>query len=175
MKICPKCQLPKDLTEFNKSKKSPDGRRTYCKSCCQGANKTWYNENKVKRVLMIKKWSDSNKEKVRKAGRDFHKRNREQDRLRKYGLTLERYKELFTGFCDICGIILDGSSKINTPHIDHDHLCCKGSKSCGKCVRGILCHSCNQMLGYSYDNSTILNHASQYLGGYNASSRRFST
>ena len=29
------------------------------------------------------------------------------------------------------------------PQIDHDHRCCPGSESCGKCIRGILCSSCN--------------------------------
>lgn len=30
--------------------------------------------------------------------------------------------------------------------IDHDHTCCPGRHACGRCVRGIVCGSCNDAL-----------------------------
>lgn len=31
--------------------------------------------------------------------------------------------------------------------VDHDHRCCPGDRSCGKCVRGLLCRTCNRIEG----------------------------
>ena len=60
-----------------------------------------------------------------------------------YGLTIEQVKVMLDAGCAVCG------SKDNL-HIDHDHSCCPSGaspRSCGKCVRGALCHSCNVAMG----------------------------
>lgn len=47
--------------------------------------------------------------------------------------------------------------------IDHDHGCCDGPKSCGKCVRGLLCNNCNAGLGFFSDNADRLVRAVEYI------------
>jgi len=37
-------------------------------------------------------------------------------------------------------------------HIDHDHRCCPGTFSCGRCLLGLLCHKCNFGSGYFDDD-----------------------
>jgi hypothetical protein len=33
------------------------------------------------------------------------------------------------------------------PHIDHDHTCCDSGWSCGECIRGVVCRTCNFAVG----------------------------
>ena len=72
---------------------------------------------------------------------------REKDRLKRkartYGVTVDQLISLVQGTCGICG----GGNNGRTLHIDHDHRCCDGARSCGKCIRGVLCYPCN----YGYE------------------------
>jgi hypothetical protein len=48
--------------------------------------------------------------------------------------------------------------------VDHDHTCCPGEYTCGKCVRGLLCDDCNKKL---HDSPAWHFRAIEYLGnGY---------
>jgi hypothetical protein len=47
--------------------------------------------------------------------------------------------------------------------IDHDHRCCPGPYSCGKCVRGLLCHRCNRGIGQLGDDADRLMAAAAYV------------
>lgn len=48
-------------------------------------------------------------------------------------------------------------------HIDHSHSCCPGPRSCGECVRAILCHGCNVALGLVQDSPHRLRALADYL------------
>lgn len=70
-----------------------------------------------------------------------------------YRLTLSDYDAILAsqgGRCvnQGCRAENSGSGRF---HVDHDHSCCPGKKSCGKCIRGLLCSSCNVALGYLGD------------------------
>jgi len=78
-----------------------------------------------------------------------------------FGLTLEKRDQMISdqdGKCLICKREFE-----ETPHIDHDHQCCPGKNSCGKCIRGLLCHHCNTALGNFKDDVSILESAIEYL------------
>lgn len=65
-----------------------------------------------------------------------------------YRLTLEQFEDLLRkqgGHCALCPALPD--LHLKGLHVDHDHACCPNKRSCGNCVRGILCVNCNSMLG----------------------------
>lgn len=80
---------------------------------------------------------------------------------RKYGITPEAYQELLDrqgGTC-VCGHAPDDRYL----SVDHNHACCPGDKSCGECVRGLLCNDCNISLGFLRDDPNRLMVLAQYL------------
>jgi hypothetical protein len=130
LKTCVKCGEEKDLEFFAKGKNYKDGRRGTCKKCHTAYVKQYYKNNPSKR----------------------------EDNIRRYGLyegnwqrhhiSKEKYDQLLAehdGKCHSC------KTRIATS-IDHDHACCNKSRSCGKCVRGVLCNQCNTALGLLSDS-----------------------
>jgi hypothetical protein len=84
-------------------------------------------------------------------------------RQEKYGVTPEKLAELIAaenGRCPGCGVSLLASNKVA---VDHDHTCCNGNFSCGKCIRGILCRKCNSGMGMCMDDPQILRNLANYL------------
>lgn len=95
-----------------------------------------------------------------KAFRKKHKKdekeaNRMYQKKHKYGLTVEEYNRIAEGQqnkCLICGAQFSDENRI---HVDHDH-------NTGV-VRGMLCRSCNTLLGMAKDDVNILKNAIEYL------------
>lgn len=66
---------------------------------------------------------------------------------RSFKITPEQYQAMFEmqgGVCAICGS-QPGASQVLA--VDHDHACCPGERTCGSCIRGLLCRQCNSYLG----------------------------
>lgn len=67
-----------------------------------------------------------------------------------------------------------GCSQNENLHLDHDHSCCPdgkfagSKKSCGQCVRGWLCSSCNISLGMLQENPRRIRGLLDYLDRYAA-------
>ncbi len=83
--------------------------------------------------------------------------------IRHFGITIDRYEEMLSaqgGRCAIC----KGEPTAASLAVDHDHSCCpQKGRSCGKCVRGLLCEDCNRGIGMMKDSVSILQSAIEYL------------
>ena len=78
----------------------------------------------------------------------------------RYRLRPEQFHQMIVdqgGLCACCGV------QVETWHVDHDHACCEGRNSCGKCVRALLCGPCNTTLGHAQDSVERLEALIAYL------------
>lgn len=163
-RVCRDCKEFKSLDNYYFSQNAPV---TRCKSCYSD----WVNEKIALRPVAsedemrncnscneIKSISEYSKDKSSPGGRESTCRacRRVQRSLYTWGININGYTH-----CSICSEEFD---KIKPQAaVDHDHSCCPGRRSCGKCVRGVLCHRCNQGLGLFRDNPAYLEAAADYL------------
>ena len=74
-------------------------------------------------------------------------------RFRRLGITEAEFNQILEdqGYaCAMCFRLFDAGERVCA---DHDHTCCPNqvkatAKTCGKCIRGLLCFRCNTSLGY---------------------------
>ena len=136
-KTCTKCGESKDLLDFYPRSGRPSF-RSDCKACVNARSRNYYRLN-----------SSTVKSKVRS---------------RFYNLpaaTIAGMRQRQGDKCAICGVSESESGR--TLHVDDDHNCCPGKRSCGKCVRALLCHNCNVGLGAFGDDVSRLRAAIEYL------------
>jgi hypothetical protein len=104
---------------------------------------------------------DWSKENLRRRRRDPEKRDQALEwryHIPKGGLA--QMREAQGGRCANPGCRAELGEDWN---VDHDHRCCDLNRSCGRCVRGLLCRSCNSALGYARDDPDRLAGLVEYL------------
>jgi hypothetical protein len=152
MKLCKRCGETKPISEYFVNTKRKDGVQTYCKPCHLEYGRERYADPESYRRRQMNR--DEYARRRKKSGRKWYLKSM-------YGITEEEYQKMYdknNGLCWICN-----KKTEYYLHVDHDHSCCNGEKSCGKCIRGLLCHSCNSLLGHAKDDIKILLAASSYL------------
>jgi hypothetical protein len=139
VKYCPDCGEERSTEEFYKNLAQSSGFSSYCKK-----------HERLRR----KGYRDGELEWKR-----YLKRN--------YNISAKEYYELLEnqgGGCAICGMTEEELGQHLS--VDHNHRCCpQRKKSCGMCVRGLLCPNCNNGLGRFQDNPELLLKAFEYSGG----------
>ena len=94
-KRCSKCNILKDLNEFNKNNGSKDKHYIYCKSCSNKISNLYYKKNSKR----AKKYSNDRYYKNKDYNMNEHLKT-------KFGITLEEYNKMVeqqNNKCEICG------------------------------------------------------------------------
>jgi Recombination endonuclease VII len=138
VKHCTKCGTPKPLDEFSNHRRYKDGKQLECKLC-----------------------SADYRREYRRANPNYHRK--EHDLKYKYKLDDTSFTAILTEQNNSCGICLCKFDGDTVPQVDHDHSCCPDERSCGKCIRGLLCQRCNVRLGRYNDDPIRFPEAADYL------------
>lgn len=140
MKRCTKCHESKPLDAFYADRRKPGGVMARCKSC---------------KVSAFKQWKQRNPGHDKK--RYWRQRDNERERhlIRKYGVTFDAYRQMLTQQGGCCAICKRPEPADRMLDVDHDHA--TGA------VRGLLCTSCNRVLGHAKDSPDRLRAAAAYL------------
>lgn len=158
MKTCGVCGETKALEDFPKQPRhKADGRGRNCKVCVN-------TQRKIRRADPVKRARELEKEREGRKRRYSPEANRANSLMRRYLLSVDEYDEMLEaqgGVCAICETSVPGGH--GRFHVDHDHTCCPGVRTCGKCIRALLCSTCNVMLGAARENVTTLARAITYL------------
>ena len=146
-KVCSKCKIKKDTSEFPKAKNRKDGFYNFCRKCNAQLYAQRNADNPGKFKAISKEYRRTHPDSMRKS-----------DLKRNYGMTIENYNQMFVnqnGACLICG-----KSSLTSKHLNIDH-----NHQTGK-VRGLLCQFCNTGLGNFKDDKSLLMRAFKYLNNY---------
>ena len=157
MKICSKCKIEKDFTAFYKEKSVSDGFSRWCKDC-----------RREYRQTPGQKEYDQKYQKTPEGRAAYQRYNhkiehRHSQRKYKYGISQLEFDNILLSQENKCAVCKKDKLESQRWYVDHDHACCPGRRSCGKCIRGILCNNCNVGIGCLKDDIDTIKMAIKYL------------
>lgn len=173
MKTCTKCNTNKPYSEFHKFYKSPDGYKPHCKSCVREYDMKEHDpkrvfDRKMQGTQMQCRWCKQYLEqnsfgKNKTYCKECSNKIGHTNNLKRFGLTPDQYIDMSNNQNNVCKVCGNEEKQNKRLAVDHDHNCCDGAFSCGKCIRGLLCSRCNKALGMINDDIDLLENFINYL------------
>jgi len=80
-----------------------------------------------------------------------------------YGITHAEWDWLLGQQGGSCALCREGEKNSFRLSVDHDHACCGNVKACKKCIRGMLCKTCNRLLGHIENRPLLALRFADYL------------
>jgi len=81
-KICSKCEIEKDMSEFSAHKSKPGGLRAHCKACQKVAGKAYRETNRDKELTRKKAYRETNRDRMLAQKKAYYETNRDKVRAR---------------------------------------------------------------------------------------------
>lgn len=159
MKICGRCKEEKPFDQFGKK---GNGYQSYCIPCRRIKQKEWVaaDPKRSERIRQrASEWTKNNPERA-KANKDKYRaknlesikeKSAHQHRERTYGIAKEDYERMLNSQNEVCAIC----KKDSKLWVDHDHLT--------GIVRGLLCPSCNTLVGYIETHGHLIQDVLKYI------------
>ncbi len=178
MKTCAVCKKEKALACFNRRVASPDGKARLCRDCArednqsrgyieknQGIHSKEFYLNVDYSVEAFCYWCETTKilsqfNTAPSKTSGFSSYCRKCTIMVNHKLSYSRFLQMLTDQEDKCAIC---RVHFEVYAIDHDHRCCPGKRSCGRCIRGLLCTNCNTGIGCLKESKLVLTQAIHYL------------
>lgn len=186
-RICGHCKTLLPLDSFYADKRTKDGLRSWCKTCCSTSSREYNKDLRDVRLPKKKKYKERfyadpvNWEKKLEQGRQKYagdpefrarvKKNRaawyetnrrhvRDIRLREsYGIGIDDYEKMLEQQSGMCAICSRPPGKKGLV-VDHDHVTGR--------VRKLLCGLCNTALGLLRDDPALLETAAAYIRHYSS-------
>jgi hypothetical protein len=153
-KKCGKCgrTLPTSDFHVRRRKGCRDSLQSWCKACQLERHNAWKEKNRERYLASRRR---RRRDRLEAGSQEVRRQI-----LCKYGLTLEQYSEMLAkqgGCCAICGLPERARNQHGQLSLSVDH-----SHTSGR-VRGLLCRSCNTILGMAKENAGVLERAIDYI------------
>jgi hypothetical protein len=170
--VCTKCKKEKNQSDFYANKSKPSGFNSECKAC-------GIEQKRIRNLLdsdyknKVSRWNISSYPRIKEWRKNLKETNpllwkfreRKWALKKNYGITPEDYLAMFIQQEGLCACCRNPPKEGKILCVDHCHQTNK--------IRGLLCESCNLVLGKVKDNTFTLKNMIKYLRKNNDNSNEF--